>query len=218
MSGFTIVDAIVAGVIVLSAILAYSRGVVRETLSIAAWVAAAVLAYMFAAQARPLIAQVPVLDKFLADSCELGTIAAFAAVFALALVVFSIFTPLFSSVVQRSAIGGIDQGLGFLFGVLRGILLVAVAFVVYDRVMAGEGFAAVDNSRSASVFSNVQGSLDDQIPDDAPGWLMGRYENLVATCPAPAGAKPEPKAPGQAAPGEATPDQQAPAAPAPQQQ
>ncbi len=49
------------------------------------------------------------------DSCELATIAAFAVVFALALVVFSIFTPLFSSLVQRSAVGGIDQGIGFLF-------------------------------------------------------------------------------------------------------
>ena len=136
MDGFTIIDGIVAAVIILSAILAYARGFVRESLAIMGWIGAAVLAFIFAPAVRQMVAQIPGLNKFLADSCELGTIAGFAAVFALALVLFSIITPLFSSVVQRSALGGVDQGMGFLFGVARGILLVAVAFIVYDRVMA----------------------------------------------------------------------------------
>lgn len=182
MEGFTIIDAIVAVVILLSAILAYSRGFVRESLSIAGWIGAAILAYLFAGAARPLIAQIPVLDKFLASSCELGTIAGFAAVFALALVVFSVITPLFASVVSNSALGGVDQGLGFLFGVARGVLLVLVAFVVYDRVIGAQTIPVVDKSRSAQVFSGLTGSVDDQIPDDAPGWLVSRYEELVAGC------------------------------------
>lgn len=190
MDGFTIVDAIVAVIIVLSAILAYSRGFVREALSIAGWIAAAVLAFLFADAARPLIAQVPVLDKFLADSCELATIGGFAAVFALALVVFSILTPLFASVVQRSALGGIDQGLGFLFGVARGVILVAVAFVVYDRVVVNQTLPAVDNSRSAKVFESMTGSVDETMPSDAPGWIVARYEQLVGKCGAPVLATP----------------------------
>lgn len=182
MDGFTIIDAIVAVVILLSAILAYSRGFVREALSIAGWIAAAILAFVFAAAARPLIAQIPVLDSFLSKSCELSTIAAFAAVFAVALVVFSIITPLFSSIVSKSALGGVDQGLGFLFGVARGVVLVLVAFVVYDRVIGAQSIPIVDNSRSAQVFSGLTGSVDDQIPDDAPGWLVSRYEELVNGC------------------------------------
>jgi membrane protein required for colicin V production len=186
MDGFTIIDAVVAVVILLSAILAYSRGFVREGLSIAGWIAAAVLAYMFAAPARPLIAQIPVIDGFLSDSCELATIGGFAAVFALALIVFSILTPLFASVVQRSALGGIDQGLGFLFGVARGVVLVAVAFVVFDRVVVDRTFPVVDDSRASQMFASVQGNLDSQLPSDAPGWLVQRFEQLVASCPAPA--------------------------------
>lgn len=182
MDGFTIIDGIVAAVIILSAILAYARGFVRESLSILGWIGAAVLAFIFAATVRPMISQIPGLNKFLADSCELGTIAGFAAVFALALVVFSILTPLFSSVVQRSALGGIDQGMGFLFGVARGILLVAVAFIVYERVMASQPLAIVDNSRSAQVFERMSGQMDQQIPQDAPGWIVGRYEQLVRSC------------------------------------
>jgi membrane protein required for colicin V production len=190
MEGFTIIDGVVAVVILLSAILAYSRGLVRETLAIAGWVAAAVLAFIFAPQAQPLIAQIPVLDEFLGDSCELAIIAAFAAVFAVALIVMSIFTPLFASAVQRSALGGTDQALGFLFGVLRGIVLVAVAFVVYDRVVTGEAVPMVDDSRSAQVFASLQTQMADAMPEDAPGWVVARYEELVGTCGA-AGTLPQ---------------------------
>ncbi len=186
MDGFTIVDGVVAVVIILSAILAYARGFVRESLAILGWIGAAVLAFVFAPTVRPMVSQVPGLNKFLADSCELGTIAGFAAVFALALVLFSIITPLFSSVVQRSALGGVDQGMGFLFGVARGILLVAVAFIVYDRVMSTQPVAVVDNSRSAQVFERMRGQMDQQIPQDAPGWVVSRYEQLVRSC-APSG-------------------------------
>lgn len=182
MDGFTLIDGIVAAVIILSAILAYARGFVRESLAILGWIGAAVLAFIFAPTVRPMVAQIPGLNKFLADSCELATIAGFAAVFALALVLFSIITPLFSSVVQRSALGGVDQGMGFLFGVARGILLVAIAFIVYDRVMASQPVAMVENSRSAHVFERMRGQMDQQIPQDAPGWVVSRYEQLVRSC------------------------------------
>jgi len=179
---FTIVDGAVALIVLVSAILAYSRGFVREALSIAGWVAAAVVAFIFAPRAQPLIHEIPVVKDFLNESCELSIIAAFAAVFALALVVVSIFTPLFSSAVQRSALGGLDQGLGFLFGVLRGLLLVAIALVVYDRVVLNEPIAMIDDSRTNQIFANVQDSLNDSIPENAPGWIVARYEELVGSC------------------------------------
>jgi len=128
MEGFTIIDGVVAAIIVISALLAYSRGFVREAMAIAGWIGAAILAFIFSDQVEPLVKQIPVLGDFIGDSCELSIIGAFALVFAVTLVVVSIFTPLFSNLVQRSALGGLDQGAGFLFGVLRGILLVAVGF------------------------------------------------------------------------------------------
>lgn len=182
MEGFTIVDGVVALVIVVSAILAYSRGFVREVMSIAGWIVAAILAYIFAPKAEPLIREIPVLGDFLGDSCELAIIAAFAAVFALSLVIVSIFAPLFSSAVQRSAIGGLDQGLGFLFGVLRGLILVAVALLVYDRAVTGDPIPMVDDSRSAKIFARAQDSLNESIPEDAPAWIVARYETLVGNC------------------------------------
>lgn len=189
MEGFTLIDGVAALVIVVSAILAYSRGFVREAMSIAGWIVAAILAYIFAPKAEPLIREIPVLGDFLGDSCELGVIAAFAVVFALALVIVSIFAPLFSSAVQRSALGGLDQGLGFLFGVVRGLLLIAVALVVYDRAVTGDAIAMIDDSRTAKIFSRAQDSINDSIPEDAPGWIVGRYETLVGSCGVPASSE-----------------------------
>jgi membrane protein required for colicin V production len=186
MEGFTLVDAVVAVVIVLSAILAYSRGLVREIMAIAGWIGAAVLAFIFAPAAQPLIRELPVVGEFLGDSCELSMIAAFAVVFAIGLVLAALFTPLFSSVVQRSSLGGVDQGLGFLFGVARGVILVAVAFIVYDRAVTANTVPMVDNSRSAKVFANFQANIDNSIPADAPGWIVQRYNDLTAKCAAPA--------------------------------
>jgi membrane protein required for colicin V production len=182
MEGFTVVDGVVALVIVISAILAYSRGFVRETLSIVGWIAAVVLAYMFAPQVEPLVKEIPILNDFLGESCELAIIAAFAGVFVVALIVISLFTPIFAGAVQRSALGGIDQGLGFLFGVARGVLLVAVALIVYDRVAANDPVPMVEDSRSAKVFATVTENLSDQIPQDAPGWIVEKYEALVGDC------------------------------------
>jgi len=185
MQAFTLVDGIVAIVIVVSALLAYSRGIAREALAIAGWIGATVVAFLFADQAQPLIRQIPVLGDFIGDSCELSVIAAFAAVFAVALVVFSIFTPLFAGVVQRSYLGGLDQGLGFFFGVLRGILLVAVAFFVYQTILSSQHIAMVDDSRSAAVFSRMVGGVENQNPEAALGWVTGQYEQLVGACSAP---------------------------------
>jgi membrane protein required for colicin V production len=184
MDGFTIIDGVVALFIVLSALLAYSRGFVREALAIAGWVVAGVLAFLFAPQVEPLVKEVPVVGEFIADSCELSMIGAFAAVFALALIVASLITPLFSSLVQRSAVGGIDQGLGFVFGVARGVLLVAIAYFVYDTVISAQSIAIIDDSRSARVFSQLTGAVAERDPEQALGWITSQYEQLVGACDA----------------------------------
>ncbi|QQA44116.1 CvpA family protein [Pelagovum pacificum] len=186
MEGFTVVDAVVAVVIVLSALLAYSRGLVRELMAIAGWVAATVLAFIFADQIQPMIRSLPVVGDFIGDSCELSIIAAFAAVFAVALLVVSLFTPLFSSVIQRSRLGGLDQALGFLFGVARGLLLVAVCFFLYDTVLSAQDIAMIDDSRAARVFGQFTGELEEQDPEAALGWVTTQYEQLVGECGTPA--------------------------------
>ena len=182
MDGFTLIDGVVALIVVISALLAYGRGFVRELMAIVGWVAAAVLGFMFAPTVEPLVREIPTVGPYLGDNCELSIIGAFAIVFAVALIVVSLFTPLFSSLVQRSVLGGLDQALGFVFGVARGILLVAIAFFVYQTVMTGQQFTIVDESRSAVVFSRFTSQIEAQNPEAALGWITSRHEALVGAC------------------------------------
>lgn len=203
MENLTAVDGGAALIIIISSILAFSRGLVRELMAILGWVGAAVAAYYFAPSVQPLVKELPVVGEFLSDSCELSVVAAFAGVFVVGLIVAALFTPLFSGAVQRSALGGIDQALGFLFGAARGVLLIAIAFIVYDRVLSTNPIPMIDESRTALVFANFQSRIDENIPSDAPGWIVDRYNDLTNIC-----------APGSAPVAPVTPEA-APATPAP---
>ena len=190
MEGFTIVDGVVAGVVVISAILAYSRGLVREVLAIVGWGVAAVVAFVFAADAEPLIKEIPIVRDLIGSSCELSILTSFAAVFGVALIIVAVFTPIFAGAVQRSAIGGIDQGLGFLFGVARGVLLVAVAFILYDRIVReDESMAIVTESKSRAIMATTQEKLEEMIPTEAPQWIVDKYSELTGACGSEDGAE-----------------------------
>lgn len=183
LQDFTVVDGAVAVIVLISALLAFSRGLIREVMSILGWVVAAFAAFTFAPQVEPLVKEIPILKDLIGGSCELSILAAFAAVFAVALIIVSIFTPLFSGMVANSALGPMDQGLGFLFGVARGVLLVAVALIVYDIAIGeGEGYAQVANSQSKVILADFQATLQAQIPEDAPGWVAQQYEKLTGSC------------------------------------
>ncbi|WP_340300768.1 CvpA family protein [Roseobacter sp. HKCCD5988] len=186
MDGFTMIDGIAGGVIFISAILAYSRGFVREVMSILGWIAAAIVAYWAAPEVRPLISEIPYIGPYVDDSCELGMILGFSAAFAVTLIVVSLFSPLFSSFIQKTKLGGFDAGAGLFFGVLRGVALVAVALVAYDRLAGSDPAASVVNSQTAQIFASLTMQIDSEIPSDAPGWLIGRYEGLTTGCVAPA--------------------------------
>jgi len=171
LDGYTIVDGVALLIVVISALLAFSRGLIREVLSILGWVVAAFAAFTFAPQIEPLIGEIPVVKDLIGGSCELSILAAFAGVFAIALVVVSIFTPLFSGMVANSALGPMDQGLGFLFGVARGVVLIAVALIVYDiAIGGGTGFPQVEESQSKVLLADFKATLEAQIPTDAPGY------------------------------------------------
>ena len=65
MEGFTLADGGAAVMLLISAILAYSRGLVRELLSIGGWIAAAVSGFFLAPRIEPLIREVPVLSNII---------------------------------------------------------------------------------------------------------------------------------------------------------
>lgn len=180
---FTIADGAVALVVLISALLAYNRGFTREALAIGGWIAAGFVGLYFAPFVSPLVLETPYVGSLLQGSCTLTALAAFVIVFAIALLVLSIFTPLLSSAVQGTVLGPIDKGLGFIFGVARGVILVAVVYLLYDLVVTdGERLAMIDQSASITMIGDAADRIRANAPTSIPDFLQGRIDQLLGDC------------------------------------
>jgi len=179
----TIADGVVALILLVSAMLAYNRGVTREVMAIGGWIAAAFIAFYFAPMVSPLLEEIPYVGDFLRGSCTMSALAGFVAAFAGGLVILSIFTPLLSTAVQNTALGPIDKALGFVFGIGRGVLLVAVIYLLYDLVITDtERLAMIDNSVSIGVISDAAKALEALAPTSVPDWLQTRIDSVMGEC------------------------------------
>lgn len=123
----TAVDIVVAVVLLGSAGFAFMRGFVHEVLAIAAWVGAALAALYGFHYAQPLFRQY-IGTALVAD------IACGAALFLVTLLVLSILTKAVSDRVRRSALNSVDSSLGFVFGLVRGAILMCLAYILVIMV------------------------------------------------------------------------------------
>lgn len=179
---FTYVDAIVVAVVAISAFLAWSRGLTRELLSLGGWIVAALLAFYLAPGFAPLVAEIPWLGPKLAGSCLILMIASFAIILAVCLLLLAVFTPILSSAVLDSVLGPLDKALGFLFGIVRGLLLVAVGYLIYVNFIGDGKVAALDNAASQGLFNETAGLIEQYRPREVPSWLQDRINALTAPC------------------------------------
>ncbi len=190
---FTYIDAVAAVIVLLSAILAYSRGLTREIFAIGGWIVAGLAAFFLAPKFEPLMREIPAVGSFLAENCVISMIAAFSLIVAAVLLVLAVFTPIFSSVVLESALGPIDRVLGFLFGVARGVLLIAVAYLIYTNLSGDEILPALENAASKPMLDEAAALLDKYRPEEVPSWFQERIDALMTPC---TGDAPAPETPG----------------------
>ena len=115
-------DLTVAVLVILSGIFAMARGFVREVLSLASWVGAALVTLWGFGLVRPY-AHGMIANGLLAD------IVTGAALFIVSLIVFSMVGGGIASLVRGTGLNALDRSLGFVFGLVRGILLVAVMWL-----------------------------------------------------------------------------------------
>jgi len=120
----TLLDIILIGVMLISALLAMIRGFMREVLSIAAWAIAAVVTLYSYTKLLPF-AKTYFNNDIIAAAVVVG------GTFLGTLLIVSIITVRFSDMVLDSRIGALDRTLGFLFGLARGLVIVVVAFLFF---------------------------------------------------------------------------------------
>ena len=127
MSEFNInpTDIGVAILILVSGLLAFSRGFVKELLSVAAWVGAVVVAIYAFPEVQPYTQDL-IAIPIAADATAIGS------VFIVALIVFSAITHWIAAHVRDSHFSALDRTLGFLFGLVRGALVVCLLWLLVD--------------------------------------------------------------------------------------
>ena len=171
----TLVDYGIFLVLTLSAILSILRGMTRELLGLAGWVASILVANFTA----------PMIETPIADFLQvrgLGAALAWALPFAASVVIWFILASLLAPGLKRVGFGRLDRWLGVLFGFTRGFGLVLIVFVA--AVFAAEGEDnlpdIVKNSHSSPALSRSAYYFSGFVPKDYRKKLI---DNLTYRAP-----------------------------------
>ncbi|MCI5077232.1 CvpA family protein [Oricola sp.] len=170
----TLLDGLLLGLTLVSAVLAMVRGLSRELLSIISWGLAAVVAFLFYKQAAPYVQ--PYVDHQLIAQLVAGGL-----IFLVALMIVTVFTMRIADLIIDSRIGPLDRTLGFVFGALRGILIAAVAVWFLGIFLGEKHIAWIDEAKSKPFLDSLAQSLVNMLPEDLDSILPGEAETTDGT-------------------------------------
>jgi len=149
-------DVILIVIMLISGFLAMVRGFTREVLSIFSWAVAAVAALYLTPKYSNL------LDPYITNP-SIAQIAFAAGVFIITLIVVSLITFRISDSMLDSRVGALDRTLGFIFGLARGFLLVAIVFILFTA-LARDQPEWVRNARSYPILQRTQVAIESLLP------------------------------------------------------
>ncbi|MCF6110058.1 CvpA family protein [Mesorhizobium muleiense] len=193
----TLLDGILVGFTLVSAMLAMVRGFSREVLSVISWIAAAAAAFFFY---QPVL---PYVQPYV-DNEKIAMVVAAGIVFIVALIIVSIITMKLADWIIDSRVGALDRTLGFLYGAARGILVVAVALLFFNWLAGPKAPGWVADAKSRPLLESIGAKLESLLPEDPENAILNR---LNPNQPAPeTGSETPPAADAPAADAPATGD------------
>jgi len=156
-----VVDIAILAVLLLSALAAFSRGIVREVLAVASWIVAIFAVVYLLAPLRPFLRQY--ITYNLAADIITGAV-----IFVVALAICATLSSYLSRNIRSSAMGAIDRSLGLLFGLARGVVLVCLAYMLMAWVMPVEKErpAWLQQARSMPMVASAAEYLRSLVPAD----------------------------------------------------
>lgn len=191
----TLLDGILVGFTLVSAMLAMVRGFSREVLSIASWAAAAAAAFFFY---RPVL---PYVQPYI-DNEKFAMAAAAAIVFVIALVLVTLITMKIADFIIDSRIGALDRTLGFLYGAARGVLVVAVGLLFFNWLAGERTPAWIAEAKSRPLLETVGAKLESLLPEDPENAILKRLNRDGQAAGPGAATVPSPEAPAASGAGE----------------
>jgi membrane protein required for colicin V production len=152
------VDYTIIGVIVLSAVISIARGFVREVLSLVAWIGAFWVALSFSHQ----------VAEYATDYIHNPSVreaSAFIVLFLVTLLALALVNYLISQLVEKTGLTGTDRMLGMVFGVARGVVVVALLVLLAGLTSLPQE-AWWKESMLMEHFVNLAVWVKDFLPDD----------------------------------------------------
>ncbi|HTU65097.1 MAG TPA: CvpA family protein [Steroidobacteraceae bacterium] len=125
------VDYIILAIIVISAVMGLVRGLLREAVAVITWFLAIVLAWSFATSLEPLLGGILV-------GSPLRIWAARTIIFVGVLLLGGAVAVILGHYVRVSMFAGMDRFLGFVFGILRGIVIVGALTIAIQALRMDE--------------------------------------------------------------------------------
>lgn len=160
-----IVDIGVALILLVSAILAFSRGLVHEVLSVAGWIGAIFATIYGLPLLRPHARNYISLE--IAADLTAGVV-----IFVASLVILSILTRTITKRVQDSALNALDRSLGFLFGLARGAVLACLVFIVANWVWPLDGKTADEKDGGGTEQTEQTENGEESEKPKKPVWVL----------------------------------------------
>jgi membrane protein required for colicin V production len=150
----TYLDAALIAVALLSGLLAMYRGFTREMLSILSWAIAGLAVVYVVLQQRKIAED---LAQQIGAPLPIAQIGIGAVVFLIVLVIVHLVTSRISDSILDSRVGMIDRMLGFVFGIVRGFVLVVIPYMFYESFVPdpAQQHIAVREAKSLSMLKST---------------------------------------------------------------
>jgi membrane protein required for colicin V production len=159
------VDIIVISVVAISTIIAFLRGFVREILTIGSWLGAGLVTlYAF-----PVLQ--PKFEQWISSKLAADIVGGIG-LFLISLIIFSIISHMIARFVRGSALTAVDRSLGLLFGLVRGAILVSLAYMLLfamDPNLLRGARTTPMMARGAEILRNL---APKELADDLPSELQ----------------------------------------------
>lgn len=164
-------DVVIISIVLLSLIFGWLRGITKEILSIVAWVGGIYLAIIL----------FPYTKELARSYINHGLIADFITVcglFVLFLTIISIFNYFCSNFIKKSVLNITDKALGAIFGIVRGMLIVAILDLVIAQYMLNETPKWIEDSKLRPTITSISDFIILILPDSMQSKVLSHMNQI----------------------------------------
>ena len=168
---FFAIDIFIILAIFLSFIVGWARGATKEILSVVSWVGGIYIT----------VSLFPYAKDFTRSYISHGLIADFVtscAIFILFLTILSVFNYFCSNLVKKSVLNTTDKALGGMFGIARGVIILAILDLFINQCIFSETPKCVENSKLRPTISSVSNFIVLILPESIQDKVLAHMSKI----------------------------------------